>query len=265
MPTHTDTNSPREGHSTMSTEEQVTTPSNEQPKTEPQYAVKVTLTGPGDPPEGVNPVRYVGPYLREWDALEAARTFERMATEAWRSNEVEVELAWFDPAIAHLDPYPPKDVDALAERIAAEPPVKLPPATAGEPQRFPVPAPRHVRRADPAAAWAFPSLRDRLVAAHGRNQAAWSWQHAIAILVANGGETRRPADDEDLEACRAAVSAASSRRVERFTPPTLDEAAQILHDLVAAASGHGLDRDDVTRQLAPFALDGAAARIAVLA
>lgn len=263
MPTHTDTNSPPEGHSTMSTEEQVTTPSNEQANTEAQVAVKITLTGPGDPPEGVDPVRYVGPYTRRWDAFEAIRTFERMATEAGRSNEVQVELAWFDPTIEHLDPYPPKDVDALAERIAAEPPAKPLPAVPGEPQHFVVPVPRYVRRSDPAAAWAFPSLHDRLVAAHGRNTAEWSWQHAIAILAANGGETRRPAGDADLTACRAAVSAASSRRVEEFTPPTLDEAAQLLRDLVAAASGHGLDRDDVTRQLAPFALDGAAARIAV--
>lgn len=222
------THAPLEGCSTMRTKQK-----HREPSTEP-YAVRVTLSG--EPPEGVDPVRHVGPYENDLHAEEAAATFGRMADDMGR-DDVHIEVVAFVSPVVHLDPSPPKDFEALAEQIG-ENPVRGP--------------------------WQFPDLHDRLVAAHGRPKAEWAWKQALAYIACRGG-AQKLITDARLDAYRQKVKAASDRLIEPFAPPILDDAARLLAALVDAASGYGVDRDLAAGQLAPFALDGVAARITTAA
>lgn len=237
-----DTNSPREGRSSMSTTQPQST---DQQDSTDQYAIRITVTGPGEPPAGVGPVRHVGPYTYDWQAADAVRVLRHLAddrmVESAPGFDVRTELVPFDPDVEHLDPRPPTDVEALADLLADEPPVGL---------------------------WHFPTLRDRLTTAHGPVETQWAWTGALRYLAGldkDGQRERRALHESDarLAPCRAAVLAASRTRVAHFTARDIHDATALLADLLDATDSHGVQRDAVAGQLAPVALDVVADRPAV--
>lgn len=220
--------------------------STDQPQSSDQYAIRITVTGPTDPPEGVTSVRHVGPYTHHWQADDAMRVFRHLADDRLVESEpgfdVRMELVPFEPTRRPpLDPCPPKDVEPLADLITANPPGDL---------------------------WHFPTLRDRLLAAHGPVQTTWSWTAALryaAGLAADGEQERRAAEESDprLAPCRAAVLAASQARIEHFATKAISDATELLADVLDAAKAYGVDREEAARQFAPVALDVVAARTVV--
>ncbi|MER5608229.1 hypothetical protein AB0F93_00465 [Micromonospora tulbaghiae] len=200
--------------------------------TEP-HTVTVTLTGPL--PDDVVRVRRVGPYNDELTAVEAARLFERLATDRGMPG-VLVAVEPFQSPWIHLDACPSKDFEELALLDSAEF------------VRY-----RYER---------FPDLHDRLTAAHGHGKAEWAWQQALSLMACNGDRKQPSVEDAAADPFREKVKAASARLIEAFPPPVLNDAARLLQDLVTVAERHGVDADGAAGHLAPFALTQVADRYA---
>lgn len=181
-----------------------------------QYAIRVIV--PTDTPSGpgADPIEHrVGPI----DTHAAA------ARLAWVYSTQYVDLAvpgtqWdvvpYDSTITHADPYPTLDVDQLADLIHED--------------------------TGPGGEYGAPGVYDRLVAAYGRQGHA-AYQQAAHLL------DQREAQSDAARAARVAPYRDLIRRragstVSLITDPIIEQAGELLADIVRAGERHGVTLDD---------------------
>lgn len=151
------------------------TPTDDEPA---QFAVIVTLPNEPDELGGTDPVRRVGPYWRASAAEHAAGSFGMMLHNSAPQGTT-VDVGPYDPAVPHLDPYPPTDVSTLAVAVVDEPD-------------------------GPGGGWSFPDLWARLHASTGYDRARKVWVDACQL-----------ADywaEQDAEERQAAAELANSKQ-----------------------------------------------------
>jgi hypothetical protein len=201
-----------------------------------RYTVIVTLpTGP-DAPEGLDPVRRVGPYNHKHSAETAIAAFGMMVASSAPTGTT-FELVAYDKSLPHLDPYPPTSPYELAEAIRVMP--------SGD------------------GGWTFPDLYARLSAGHGAERASKAWRLACAYLDAEELDAKEAAtEDEQREAAEQERErlALLRRRVDRlatvtfagwYAAPCRDLAVRLADAMLTAAAkvhpGATLDEfDNVT-------------------
>jgi hypothetical protein len=133
--------------------------------TEQRYAVVVTLPTDSDAPEGLDPVRRVGPYHHKSTAETAIAAFGMMVASSAPTG-TRFELVAYDATLPHLDAEFPRDAYRLAEMVREEPD-------------------------GPGGGWGFPDLYARLSAYLGADEARDLWRRACSYLDAEEAEAER--------------------------------------------------------------------------